>query len=51
MCKMCHKYGKRLILTPINAYEQQAWDRFHRFLGPKLGLKAFRFWHQCFVKE
>ncbi len=48
---MCFKYGKRLVLTPINDREQKKWNEFHRFLGPNWGLRAFYFWHKWFVKD
>ncbi len=48
---MCHKYGKRLVLTPINQQELDMWNGLNNLLGPNLGLKTFRFWHKWFVKE
>jgi hypothetical protein len=45
----CKKYGKRLVLTPINEREQRVWDDCHRFLGFKWGMLVFRFWHRWFL--
>lgn len=48
---MCHKYGKKLVLTPINEIELGAWNWFHLLFGSSLGLRAFYAWHKWFVKD
>lgn len=50
MCRACKVYGKRLVLTPITDEEHRVWNGMHRFLGPVMGLRAFRFWHRWMVK-
>lgn len=41
---MCWKYGKRLILSPINEEEQRIW----KLVGGNM--KLFRFIHKWFIK-
>lgn len=51
MCRMCHKYGKRLQMQPINALEQKAWNLTVGAFGYEVGYGLFMFWHKWFVKD
>lgn len=49
MCWACKKYGKRLVLRPIDDREQKMWDTLCEWFG-EAGPLLFHKWHRWFVK-